>query len=85
MRRHELTPRRHWQATVASQGLTFHSPSPELGAHPYWDESACYELTAAEIDRLQAAGNELQTMCLAAAQEVIDSKRYAEFQKRPCR
>ncbi len=29
--------------------------------------------------RLEAAGNELQTMCLAAAQHVIDKQRYAEL------
>ncbi len=46
---------------------------------PYWDESAAYAFTAAEIDTLEAAGNELQTMCLAAAQHIIDNKRYAEL------
>jgi glutathionylspermidine synthase len=46
---------------------------------PYWDESAAYQFTSAEIDTLEAAGNELQTMCLAAAQHVIDRQRYAEL------
>ena len=81
MQRHTLTPRAQWQSIVGSQGLTFHSPSLlETGSRPYWDESACYEFTASEVDRLEAAGNELQTMCLAAAQHVIDHKRYAELE-----
>ena len=81
MQRHTLTPRADWQRAVEGQGLTFHSPSSlEAGSRPYWDESACYEFTASEIDRLEAAGNELQTMCLAAAQHVIDQKRYAELE-----
>ncbi len=81
MRRHTLTPRPNWQNIVEQQGLTFHTPAALLpGARPYWDESACYEFTAAEIDRLEAAANELQTMCLAAAQHVIDDRRYAELE-----
>lgn len=80
MQRHTLTPRHNWQETVASQGLTFHTPEALApGARPYWDEGACYEFTAAEVDRLEAAANELQEMCLAAAQRVIDQKRYAEL------
>ncbi len=81
MQRLNLTPRLNWQQTVEQQGLTFHTPEALApGARPYWDESACYQFTAAEIDTLEAAGNELQTMCLAAAQHVIDEARYAELE-----
>ncbi len=84
MRRHTLSPRPDWQQIVERQGLTFHTPAVLApGSRPYWDESACYEFTAAEIDRLEAAANELQTMCLAAAQHVIDRKRYAELEIPP--
>ncbi len=76
MRRVAMTPREDWQRKVEAVGLTFHTL--EDGA-PYWDESAAYEFTAAEIDRLEAVGNTLQEMCLAAAQHVIDRKRYAEM------
>lgn len=81
MRRHALTPRPRWQETVTAQGLTFHTPAAlPPGARPYWDESACYEFTASEIDRLEAAANQLQTMCLAAAQHVIYQRRYNELE-----
>ena len=49
------------------------------GPQPYWNESACYRFTAAEIDTLEAAANQLQVLCLDAAQHIIDHKRYAEL------
>lgn len=76
MQRIPLTPRDNWQQKVESVGLTFHTL--ENGT-PYWDESAAYQFTAAEIDTLEAAGYTLQEMCLAAAQHIIDEKRYAEL------
>jgi glutathionylspermidine synthase len=76
MQRIHLTPRESWQQKVESVGLTFHTL--ENGT-PYWDESAAYQFKAAEIDTLEAAGNKLQEMCLAAAQHIIDEKRYAEL------
>ncbi len=81
MHRHAISPRINWQNTVEGQGLTFHTPQQLApGEKPYWDESTCYEFTAAEVDTLEAAGNQLQEMCLAAAQHVIDNKRYAELE-----
>jgi glutathionylspermidine synthase len=83
MQRIPLTPRTDWQKKVESLGLVFHTletSSPNGGPpQPYWDESAAYHFTAAEIDTLEAAGNTLQQMCLAAAQHIIDNKRYAEL------
>jgi len=78
MQRHKIAPRKGWQKTVEQQGLTFHTPEAlPAGARPYWDESACYEFSGKEVDVLEAAANQLQEMCLAAAQHVIDKKRYA--------
>jgi glutathionylspermidine synthase len=83
MQRIPLVPRENWQQKVESSGLTFHTPTPAARyaepARPYWDESAAYEFTAAEIDTLEAAGNTLQEMCLAAAQHIIDEKRYPKL------
>ena len=76
MHRIPLTPRPNWQQIVEGQGLTFHTLD---NGDPYWDESAAYEFTAAEIDTLEAAANELQGMCLAAAQHIIDHRRYADL------
>jgi glutathionylspermidine synthase len=76
MQRIAQDPRDHWQQKVEASGLTFHTLE---NGERYWDESAAYEFTAAEIDTLEAAGNTLQEMCLAAAQHIIDKKRYAEL------
>ncbi len=76
MQRIAFTPREDWQQKVEAKGLTFHTL--ENGT-PYWDESAAYQFTAAEIDTLEAAGSTLQEMCLAAAQHIIDERRYAEL------
>jgi glutathionylspermidine synthase len=78
MQRISIAPRQNWQQRVEQHGLVYHSPA-SMAPQPYWDESAAYHFTAAEIDTLEAAGNELQTMCLAAAQHVIDRQRYAEL------
>ena len=78
MKRTPLTPRPGWQTKVEGLGLTFHSPA-SMAPQPYWDETAAYQFNASEIDTLEAAGNELQTMALAAAQHVIDHNRYAEL------
>jgi glutathionylspermidine synthase len=75
MQRRRCNPRPNWQQIVESQGLTFHTT--ESG--PYWDESAFYTFSAAEIDVLEQATNELQEMCLKAAQHIIDNQRYAEL------
>jgi glutathionylspermidine synthase len=78
MRRVSLTPRADWQSKVESVGLTYHSPEAMAPRH-YWDESAGYEFTSAEVDTLEAAANKMQEMCLAAAQNIIDNKRYAQL------
>ena len=52
MQRHCSTSRPDWRDKVEAVGLTYHSHDEG----PYWDESACYELTAAEVDALEAAG-----------------------------
>jgi glutathionylspermidine synthase len=78
VRRVEISPRADWQSKVESVGLTYHSPEA-MAPRTYWDESACYEFTSAEVDLLEAAANSMQEMCLAAAQHVIDRKRYAEL------
>jgi glutathionylspermidine synthase len=76
MQRIRIAPRADWQQKVETAGLVFHTLDD---GRPYWDESAAYQFTAAEVDTLEAAGNELQTMCLAATQHIIDKKRYAEL------
>jgi len=69
MQRHAIHPRPDWRERVESIGLTYHSHDDG----PYWDESACYELTANEVDTLEAAANELHYRCIDAAEAVINN------------
>jgi len=67
MQRHTCQPRADWRTKVESVGLTYHSHD----TGPYWDESVCYELTATEVNALEAAANTLHRLCLDAAEAVI--------------
>ena len=69
MKRHACLPRSDWRARVESVGLTYHSH--EHGS--YWDESACYELSSAEINALESAANTLHHLCIAGAEAVIEN------------
>ncbi len=69
MKRHACSPRPDWRARVEAVGLTYHSH--EHG--PYWDESACYELTAVEVNALESAANTLHQLCIEAAEAVIEN------------
>ena len=67
MQRHACPPRPDWREKVESIGLTYHSH--EHG--PYWDESACYELTAGDVAALESAAGALHALCIEAADAVI--------------
>ena len=75
MKRHRRTPRPDWREKVESVGLTFHSHD----TGPYWDESACYELTAREVDELEAAANVLHFLCIDAAEVVIKNQWWSRL------
>jgi glutathionylspermidine synthase len=70
-----MRPRPDWQAKVEALGLNYHSTSTEL----YWDEGVGYRFTAAEVDCLEAATNELHRLCIEAAGHVIERKLYERF------
>jgi glutathionylspermidine synthase len=67
MQRETLSPRPGWQAKVEALGLDFHTSD----GRPYWWEAACYAFSAAEIDVIEAATDELHRLCLAAVDRVI--------------
>jgi glutathionylspermidine synthase len=75
VQRRTIDPRPDWADQVQARGLVY----CYTGDRPYWDESAYYEFTAPEIDRLEAATRELQRLCLAAGQHIIDKNRFAEL------
>jgi glutathionylspermidine synthase len=74
MRRIASTPRPGWEKKVEEVGLIWHS-----GEQVYWNESAFYEFTAKQVETLETAANELETMTTAAAQHIIDNKLYSRM------
>jgi len=78
MRRVPITPRPDWQAKCEELGFTFHSLPSENG-EPYWRESAAYELTLAEVEKLEDETKELFDRCMEAVEFVIKNNRFKEF------
>jgi glutathionylspermidine synthase len=68
MRRIRTTPRDGWEKKVEAVGLIYHHTNEGV----YWDESAYWQLTARDVDRLERATNELQAQALRAAQHALD-------------
>ena len=66
MERHAIEPRPDWQKTVEAQGLIWHSD----GGTPYWDESAYYAFTAAEIEMIETATETLYELFLKAGDKI---------------
>ena len=75
MERLLATPRAHWQERVASLGFHFHTD----GRIPYWDESAYYQFTPAQIADLHNATKTLEALCQEAVASIIAQKRYEGF------
>ncbi len=76
MNRLTLTPRANWQELVEAVGMLYHTIDDET----YWDESACYRFTAAEIDTLDVATATLQELCIEAAERVVRERLYSRLQ-----
>lgn len=67
--------RADWMAKVEEIGLDYHT----IDSLPYWSEGACWRFTAAEIDVLDDAANELHQMALQAVEAVIADRRLPLF------
>jgi len=75
MQRFQCEPREDWQKSVEAIGFDFHT----FDAAPYWREEAYWRFSAAEIDGLEAAANEIHKMCMAAVAAVIEDRRLPLF------
>jgi glutathionylspermidine synthase len=74
MRRERVQPRPNWRERCEEAGFSYHS----MGG-TYWDESACYAFSAAQVDRLEEVTAELHHLSLQAAKEMINSGRLGEL------
>lgn len=76
MQRISISPRPNWQRIVADQGLTFYL----TGEKPYWDESAFYQFSAAQIDQIETATEDINRLCLLAVEAVIARDLWDKFE-----
>jgi glutathionylspermidine synthase len=70
-----ITPRQRWQELVEKQGFLYHT----LDDVPYWNEAACYRFSEQEILMLESTTELLHTMCIEAAQYVVDNDLFSLF------
>lgn len=80
MERLEIEPRPGWQARVEARGFPLHTAEG-----PYWDESACYRLTPAEVGVLERATAALEELALDAVGFAIESGTWWERLRIPPR
>lgn len=71
MKRLAQVPRSNWQHKVEELGLIWHSDAD--GA--YWDESACYSFTLAEIETIEDATEECYRLYRAAGERIVGDTR----------
>ena len=75
MKRQEHPPRPDWQAKVENLGFGYHSLEGR-----YWDETAHYCFSEAQIAQLEQATKEVWEICLATVEDIISQGRYERFQ-----
>jgi glutathionylspermidine synthase len=74
MERISLTPRSNWQEQFENLGFDYHSIDGL-----YWDERYAYRFTAAQIDTLEQAAEDLHQMALEAVDHVVKHGMYERF------
>lgn len=65
-----------WVAKVEELGLVFHT-TPD--GHPYWKESASYEIGSRDVALLENATNTLAQMCLKAVDHIIEKNLFGRL------
>ncbi len=73
MRRVPVAPRTDWRERARALDFAF----AEIAGEPYWDETAYWRFSAAEVDALEDATNELHRLCLLAADHAVRTDRRA--------
>ena len=72
MRRVRIAERPNWRERATELGFAFHSPNGEV----YWDESAYYAFSLAEIEtEIEDAAAELDQLCRAAVARIVADDR----------
>lgn len=72
MRRIAINERPRWRERARELGFAFHSPNGEV----YWDESACYAFTLAEIENeIEDVAQDLEGLCMSAVARIVGDDR----------
>ena len=80
MRRLALKPRADWQARAAELGFAHHT----IDGAPYWDETACYAFTLAEIENdIEAATQSIADLSLELVERCMRDESTLERLKIP--
>src|SRR4051794_40398191 len=75
MKRIALDPRSDWRGQADAIGFVYH----DTGGVPYWDESAAYAFTLAEIETdLEPAAEQLHAMSLDLVDTVVRDQQLME-------
>ncbi len=75
LERISIQPRPDWQKRLEDAGCYYHT----IDEQPYWRDDAVYKFHAAEIDKIEAAGNEVHQMCMDLVEETIDRGDYVGY------
>jgi glutathionylspermidine synthase len=67
-----------WVERCERVGFSFHTVNSV-----YWDESAAYEFTAAQVDHFEAVTEELHELALQAVEWVVDTAYFEPFALSP--
>lgn len=63
-----MQERPQWRTLAQQYGFIFHS----LYGEPYWDESACYQFSLAQVENdIEAPTAELHQMCLHLVEQIV--------------
>ena len=77
MKRIAIQPRKEWIQKIEAQGFLFY----DLGN--YYDETAAYEFSTAEIEAIETATAQIHDMCLEAVAYVIKNKLWSRMFIKP--
>ena len=72
MERLKIESRQNWAKEIEALGFDFYTTD----GVPYWGEDACYRFTAAEVDAIEEAANELHKLCLFAVQRIVEMRLF---------
>lgn len=83
MKRIPITPRDNWQSIIESYGFEHHTAKDGQETIGYWNESAYYALTPAEVDKIEYATNQIEQLCLHLVDVVIDENLFERLSITP--